>query len=115
MEDEARLAALCRTQPILVVDRFADVLDALLALLTELTPAEWEAPTACLPWSVKDLALHLLGGDIGILSRGRDRYTTAGGAVTDWISLVALVNEQWSCRKMWPGACSRKVSARRKR
>ncbi|MBA3944767.1 MAG: maleylpyruvate isomerase family mycothiol-dependent enzyme [Herpetosiphonaceae bacterium] len=91
-------------QPILMVDRFAPMLDALLGLLSELAPAEWEAPTACRPWSVKELASHLLGGDIGILSRGRDGYATPGGAITDWLSLVALVND---LNERWVGATKR--------
>src|SRR4051812_334815 len=47
---------------------------ALLALLRELTPEEWGAPTICPGWSVKDVAGHLLGDDLGMLSRGRDDY-----------------------------------------
>ncbi len=47
---------------------------ALLELLGDLSPADWEAPTVCPGWSVKDVALHLLGDDIGRLSWGRDGY-----------------------------------------
>lgn len=35
--------------------------DRFVALLGELSPAEWEAATACDPWTVKDMAAHLLG------------------------------------------------------
>ncbi|MEX2551369.1 MAG: maleylpyruvate isomerase family mycothiol-dependent enzyme [Nitriliruptoraceae bacterium] len=35
--------------------------DALLDLLTSLSPEEWERPTVCEPWSVADMVRHLLG------------------------------------------------------
>jgi hypothetical protein len=44
----------------------------LLDLLGNLTGAEWLAPTPCTGWRVKDVALHILDGDLGWLSRGRD-------------------------------------------
>jgi uncharacterized protein (TIGR03083 family) len=63
--------------PVLVADLFP-VLDAhLLALLAELTPEQWDEPTACAGWSVKDVVAHLLGGDLGNLSRRRDGLTNA--------------------------------------
>lgn len=46
--------------------------DDLLSLLDGFTDAEWLAPTPCLGWQVKDVALHLLDDDLGWLSRGRD-------------------------------------------
>ena len=33
----------------------------LVALLETLSPEEWDAITACAPWTVKDIAVHLLG------------------------------------------------------
>ena len=50
-------------QPILVVDRFPTLLDALLELLGGLTPEEWATPRACGEWSVKDVVSHLAGTD----------------------------------------------------
>ena len=44
----------------------------LLEWLDDLTPDEWGAPTAAPGWTVKDLALHLLDDDLGLLSRSRD-------------------------------------------
>jgi uncharacterized protein (TIGR03083 family) len=35
--------------------------DALLDLLTSLSPEDWERPTVCEPWSVADTVRHLLG------------------------------------------------------
>jgi uncharacterized protein (TIGR03083 family) len=81
-------------QPILVVDRFPEILDALLALLDELPAADWELPTACAGWSVKDIALHLLADDVGMLSRRRDRYRAANVSIGGWDDLVAFINHQ---------------------
>jgi uncharacterized protein (TIGR03083 family) len=35
--------------------------DRFVALLSELTPQQWETVTSCDPWTVKDIAAHLLG------------------------------------------------------
>ncbi len=91
-------------QPILLADRFAPLLDRLLELLRGLSPEQWQAPTVCPGWSVHDLAVHLLGGDIGVLSRSRDGYTPGGAKIDDWDSLVALIN---GLNAAWVGAARR--------
>jgi len=53
----------------------------------------WRKPTSCSQWSVKDVALHLLGGEIGILSRRRDEHLYSGSPIKNWEELVALINE----------------------
>ena len=79
--------------PILVTDLFPEILDALLALLGGLTPAQWAAPTACASWSVHDVALHLLGDDASILARQRDGFTPPGAPPgPTWEELVAWLN-----------------------
>lgn len=78
--------------PILVIDLFPELRKQLLSLLDALGPDEWLLPTAAGTWNVNDVALHLLGGDIGILSRRRDRYTPPGASITTWEDLVSLVN-----------------------
>ena len=83
--------------PVLVADLFPGERAGLLAALESLSPAEWEAPTACAGWSVHDVALHLLGGDIGIISRRRDGYRRremAGLDLSQWDDLVAFVDAQ---------------------
>src|SRR3712207_5622442 len=42
----------------------------LLTLLESLAAIEWSAASSAEGWTVKDLALHLLDGDLGRLSRG---------------------------------------------
>ncbi len=79
-------------EPIIVIDRFPELLDALIDLLASLDAGDWQRPTACVGWSIKDVALHMLGGDVGILSRGRDGYAPTSGPAGDWDALVALIN-----------------------
>jgi uncharacterized protein (TIGR03083 family) len=63
-----------------------------------LSPDEWETPTICEDWSVKDIALHLLGDDVGILGRGRDGHTSPSFAegldISTWDGLVAAIDRQ---------------------
>lgn len=63
--------------PIAVVDLFPALRRHLLELLDGLSDAQWRRPTVCPGWSVKDVALHLLGGDIANLSRRRDGLADA--------------------------------------
>jgi len=55
--------------PVFVLDRFPAERQALLGLLRGLSPEQWALPTVCTGWSVKDIALHLLGDDLGVLAR----------------------------------------------
>ncbi|MFC2023584.1 maleylpyruvate isomerase family mycothiol-dependent enzyme [Chloroflexota bacterium] len=83
--------------PAIVVDLFPEILDRLLRLLDTLTEQEWNTPTACAGWSVKDVAVHLLGVEVSNLSRRRDRYSS-GVSVDGWDELVAFINDwnqQW--------------------
>jgi uncharacterized protein (TIGR03083 family) len=80
-------------QPIIVTHLFPELLEHLLTLLSGLTAEEWAKPTVCAGWSVKDIALHLLGIDIGILSRKRDRFSPASPPIHSADELVALVND----------------------
>jgi uncharacterized protein (TIGR03083 family) len=79
-------------QPVLVADLFPELLEALLAVLRSLDDAQWQQPTACAGWSVHDVALHLLGGDAGILSRQRDGYRPGEAEIRSWNELVAFIN-----------------------
>jgi uncharacterized protein (TIGR03083 family) len=81
-------------QPILVADLFPELLDALLELLSSLSDEEWAASTVCPGWSVKDLAAHLLGDDLGMLARRRDGYRRGNAAFASWSDLVTFINRQ---------------------
>lgn len=92
-------------QPVQVRDLFAPERAALLDLLARLTPAEWEAPTVCAGWSVQDVALHILGGDLGNLSRRRDGFRgPAGLAGEDLVAFINRFNDEWvqAARRLSP-------------
>ena len=87
-----------RPGPILVADLYPEVRRALFALLTGLSPADWERPTVCASWSVKDVAAHLLAGDVGILSRLRDGYTAGespGETYEEFVAFINRLNDSW--------------------
>ena len=97
--------------PVLVVDLFLAERDALLQLLAGLSEEEWGRSSVCPGWSVKDVALHLLGDDVGRLSRGRDSF---GGAAfvpqpdadfeAELLAFINEANERWvqSTRRISP-------------
>jgi uncharacterized protein (TIGR03083 family) len=90
--------------PILVANLFPPVLESLLVLLSSLTDEEWSAPIVAQGWTVKDVPLHLLGGDIGILSGGRDGFTTPDVPREQWGDLVEWLN---GCNDLWVAATRR--------
>jgi uncharacterized protein (TIGR03083 family) len=92
-----------RPHPIIVIDLFPEILERLLDLLSGLSAEDWEKPTACARWSVKGVALHLLGDEVGNLSRRRDGHSLSGN-VESWDDLVGLIND-WN--EMWVNATQR--------
>jgi uncharacterized protein (TIGR03083 family) len=78
--------------PIIVTSLFPKVLDELIALLSSLSADDWQKPTACSEWSVKDVALHLLSGDVSILSRKRDGFLQSDVSINNWEELVLFIN-----------------------
>ncbi len=86
-----------RPGEIIIVDRFAPLRGRLLELLAELHEDEWALATAAPGWTVKDVAAHLLGGDIAILSGKRDgfRLNEEINSHTELIQLVNRLNDEW--------------------
>lgn len=83
-----------------VVSRFPELRIRLLELLSDLSPEDWSRPTVARLWSVKDVVAHLLGGDLGNLSRRRDAFTLPGKPIHHHKELVEFINElneQWVC------------------
>src|ERR1700722_19706684 len=75
----------------------------LLNLLDGLTDRQWQAPTPCPGWRVKDLVLHLLDDDLGWLSRGRDGDRDGLIPVdVDYRQFVKALNEK---NQRWVDAC----------
>jgi uncharacterized protein (TIGR03083 family) len=94
-------------QPIMVIDLFPPERGQLLKLFAELEAEEWEKPTICPGWSVKDIGLHLLGDDIGYLSRARDQFSNPffrNKDLHEWKSLVKNINE---ANELWVRATTR--------
>src|SRR5437870_1594274 len=83
-----------------VADRFAPLHRELVALLRGLTPEQWELPTAAGAWQVRDVAAHLLDGDLRRLSAHRDGHLP-GGAVSSYDEVLARINEQNASAVAW--------------
>jgi uncharacterized protein (TIGR03083 family) len=80
-----------------VLHLFPEERQHLLELLRGLSAEEWNLPTVCPGWSVGDIARHLLGDDLGRLSRVRDGFREASQAESgkDLVALVNHLNQQW--------------------
>lgn len=96
--------------PIDVTALFSVERHALILLLSGLTSDQWATPTICPGWTVKDIALHILGVDLGNLSVERDGFvdaSTAGPRDDELVALVAFLadlNETWvsAARRLSP-------------
>jgi len=92
-------------EPVLVLDRFPELRERLVALLQGLTDEQWATPTVCAGWTVHDVALHLLGVNVSNVSRRRDgfvgnlaAFVPPGGDLADERTLAATLNawnETW--------------------
>jgi uncharacterized protein (TIGR03083 family) len=94
-------------KPIKVINLFPQERKQLLELFSELGADDWEKPTICPGWTVKDIGLHLLGDDIGYLSGARDRFSNPFFQNKDmhtWQSLVNNINE---ANELWVEAAAR--------
>ncbi len=87
-----------KTEPVLTAHLFQGLIANLIDVLASLTPEEWELPTPCPGWSVHDLASHLLAGDVGQLSMGRDGFEAGIVDEDEWPDFVVAINtlnERW--------------------
>jgi uncharacterized protein (TIGR03083 family) len=95
--------------PVFLVDLLPGLHDRLMALLRGLNAEDWQRPTACPLWSVKDIAAHLLDGSLRRLSFGRDGLNAAPvPAPASYSGLVAYLNRlnaEWT-------AATRRLSPR---
>lgn len=81
--------------PIHVLHLFRPERAALLELLGSLGEAEWELSTACDGWTVKDVALHILAGDVGIVARKRDGFHVPLPEAGSFVEALNLHNALW--------------------
>lgn len=74
---------------------FGPLDEALIRLLKDLSPEDWKMPTHAKKWIVKDIAAHLLDGNLRTLSAMRDRFSGDApdpGQVTSYQELVTYLN-----------------------
>jgi len=75
---------------------FAGQRRAYLELLHELDDHDWQRPTACPGWDVKDIAAHVLGGYTGRLPAWRDDFQVPHPAHGEsFSSLINRINQKW--------------------
>jgi uncharacterized protein (TIGR03083 family) len=89
--------------PIDVLPYFSKEEQSLMTLLGALTEEDWERPTRCAGWTVKDIAAHLLGDKVGRLSRGRDGHAfDAPRPGEPFPRFIDRINEEWvvACRRL---------------
>ena len=93
-----RRRGLRRPEPVQTAHLFSELLTGLLDLLQQLWAQEWDAPVPRKSWTVRDAALHLLGGDVGTLSRGRDGFTQSvikAATRAELVAALAAQNDLW--------------------
>lgn len=78
--------------PIDVVHLLPVLDEQLLQLLKSLSPEDWQQPTIAKLWTVKDVAAHLLDGNIRLLSMLRDNYWGESAKVSTHQELVDYLN-----------------------
>lgn len=78
--------------PVYLVELFPGLHAELMTLLRGLKPNDWERPTACALWSVKDIAAHLLDTALRRLSYARDGLNPAAASEIESSGLVAYLN-----------------------
>ena len=84
--------------PIYTVELFPVLEARLIELLRGLSAEQWELPTICPSWRVKDVAAHLLDTSIRRLSIGRDGYfgeRPEGFAYQDVVAFLNCLNADW--------------------
>ncbi len=85
--------------PIPTVHLFDKLDEHLITLLRSLRAEDWNKPTLAKLWTVKDVATHLLDGNIRMLSMVRDHFfgTTPGNieSYQDLINFLNKLNADW--------------------
>jgi uncharacterized protein (TIGR03083 family) len=79
-------------EPISTVELFPQLSHELIAVLRSLDLTDWARPTACSSWTVKDVAAHLLGGNLGRLWNSRKSSHSPQGPDQEHGALVSLIN-----------------------
>lgn len=95
--------------PVYTAELFSPLHQELLAVLRGLAPADWARPTVAGSWRVRDVAAHLLDGDLRKLSMQRDGHLAPPekpvGSYGDLVRFLNRLNADWV-------AASRRLSPR---
>ena len=79
---------------ILITDLIPALDQKLIELLETLSPSDWKKQTIAPHWKVEDVVLHLLDGNIRILSMHRDGYFgVPPGSINSYDDLLAYLNQ----------------------
>jgi len=94
-------------EPVLTAHLFPTLLQSLLDLLPALSQEEWAKPVLGKSWTVHDVALHLLGVDVGLLARERDGFVAShidARSHQDLVEGLRTLNDAWigAGRRMSP-------------
>lgn len=82
--------------------------EKLISLLKSLSADDWNKPTLAKLWTVKDIAAHLLDGNVRTLSLDRDKHQLIPDVeINSYETLVAYLNKinaEWvkACKRMSP-------------
>ena len=79
--------------PVYTADLYAPLHAELIGLLRGLDEADWARPTLAPAWRVRDVAAHLLDGDLRKLSGARDGHRITSRTVSSFTEIVDLVND----------------------
>src|SRR5438270_7797985 len=86
-------------KPILTVELFPILEDKLIELLRCLRHDEWQRPTLAKQWTVKDVATHLLDGNLKRLSMQRDGFfgltAPPRNSYASFIEFINRNNAEW--------------------
>ena len=81
---------------------------ALLEVLQSLSADEWQLSTVCAGWSIHDVALHLLNGDLRFIAGRRDGFQSPHGprvqppfGRAEVTALVDEINNRWIAGARW--------------
>ena len=100
--------ALTPVTPVVLVELFPGLHTELMSVLRSMRPEDWDRPTACALWSVRDIVAHLLDGALRRLSFGRDGLNPAPGqpiaTYTELVAYLNRLNAEWvaAARRLSP-------------
>lgn len=86
-------------EPIFITDLFYKIDEKLIEVLTSLTEDDWNKQSIAPRWTLKDIAVHLLDGNIRTLSMARDGYfgvqPDSINSYQDLLNYLNKLNADW--------------------